>query len=358
MGMQLPEWVRGMFLVVTGDGWPEADEDALWALAREWAGVGNAAAGLQVRMLEPVRGVRRTDWDGPAARAFALAGQGPAGLAGRQVQGLAAGSLRVSDFIYETGVNVQYMKIIVLEELVLLAGQIAHLVAMAVPTGGASLAAVPGLQALGQVFARLAQSRLCAWLLSVAAGEVLQLALDSLAQAVQLAARTRTHWDEALTENAAITGAVGGVLGPVVHGAVAGLVGRGAVGQVVGSAVHEFGTSAVTGAVTGQGFVGSPWDVTAGATEGAVDAAGQAVGRRRRHGGSPPVLDVEVAVPPAVSIGRSVPASVMGDASGGFPAGGAGDQRPVSRVSTDPAQTVPVSEMSQRSAEIAPPAAR
>ena len=41
MGMQLPAWVREMFLVVTGDGWPEADEDALWALARAWATIGD-----------------------------------------------------------------------------------------------------------------------------------------------------------------------------------------------------------------------------------------------------------------------------------------------------------------------------
>ena len=356
MGMQLPEWARETFLVVTGDGWPEADEDALWALAGEWAGVGNVVDGLHVRMMEPVRGVRRTDWDGPAAQAFALAGQGSAGLVRQQVQGLAAGSMQVSDFIYQTGVNVQYMKIIVLEELVLLAAQIAHLIAMAVPTCGASMAAVPGLKALGQLFARLAQWRLCAWLMSAAAGEVLQLALDSMAQAVQLAMKTRTHWDEALTENAAITGAVGAALGPVVHRAVAGLVGRGALGQVVGSAVHEFGTSAVTGAVTRQGFVGSPWDVTAGATEGAVDAAQRAVAQRRRHGVIPPLLDV--AVPTDVLTGLSADAPVEGADPGVSPTGGgAGSQQPVSRVSTDQAQTAPVSEIPQPSPEAAPQAA-
>jgi hypothetical protein len=44
------------------------------------------------------------------------------------------------------------------------------------------------------------------WIMSLAMGEVMQLALDSIAQAAQLTAGTRTRWDEALTANAAITG--------------------------------------------------------------------------------------------------------------------------------------------------------
>ena len=50
MGMQLPEWARTMFLVATGDGWPEADEDGLWALSREWSGVSGVLAEVRERL--------------------------------------------------------------------------------------------------------------------------------------------------------------------------------------------------------------------------------------------------------------------------------------------------------------------
>ncbi len=293
MGMQLPEWARKTFQIATGDGWPEADEDALWALAREWATIGGAIDALQYQLMEPARAVRRTDWDGPAARAFALAGQAPAG---RQLAGLATGSHDVSGFIHQTGVNVQYMKIIVLQELVLLAAQIAQLLGLSGATFGASLTAIPALAALGRLLARLATYRLSMWIMSLAMGEAMQLAIDSIAQAAQLAAGTRRHWDEALTANAAITGAVSGVLGPIAQGAAGRLFDpgrvKGALGsdltagvrQVVGSAAHEYLTSGVTGAVTGQGWTGSPWDLTAGATEGTVEAFTRI---RRRHGGLP-----------------------------------------------------------------------
>ncbi len=294
MGMQLPEWARKMFQITTGDGWPEADEDALWALAREWAAVGGAIGTLQYQLMQPVRGVRRSDWDGPAARAFALAGEAPAG---RQLAGLATGSHDVSDFIHQTGVNVQYMKIIVIEELVLLAAQISQLLWLSGATFGASLAGIPGLAALGRMLARLATYRLGMWIMSLVMGEAMQLALDSIAQAAQMAAGTRRHWEKALTANAAITGGVSGVLGPIAQGAAGRLFNpervKGALGrdltaglrQVAGSAAHEYFTSGVTGVVTRQGWTGSPWDLTAGATEGTVEALTQL---RHRRGGLPP----------------------------------------------------------------------
>ncbi len=294
MGMQLPEWMRTMFLVASGDGWPEADEDQLWALAREWAALGDAIDALQVQAVEPVRATRRTDWDGPAADAFAVAGNG---LGGQQLSGLGAGSRNVAGFIYRTGVNVQYMKIIVLEELLILAAQIAQLVTMAGPSFGASLAAAAGLKAFGRYLARAAVTGLNAFIASLAISEGLQLGVDAIGQTVQLALRTRRHWDRALTVDAAIVGAVGGVLGPVVHhgvGASLAMI-KGGVGAslsgIVGNASHEYLTSGVSGAITGRGWSGTPWDVTAGATEGTIEALTR---RRSHHGALPadPTLDI------------------------------------------------------------------
>jgi hypothetical protein len=40
VSIQLPEWARTMFLVLTGDGFPEADEDDLRVLAAGWKSAG------------------------------------------------------------------------------------------------------------------------------------------------------------------------------------------------------------------------------------------------------------------------------------------------------------------------------
>ena len=99
---------------------------------------------LHLTMLEPIRVVRRSDWDGPAERVFALA---------RQHLSSAVADMRtvtqdVARFIDDTATTVQYMKILVLEQLVILAGQIAHLLATSYSTFGASVPAAGELAAL------------------------------------------------------------------------------------------------------------------------------------------------------------------------------------------------------------------
>ncbi len=307
MGMQLPEWTRTLFLIASGDGWPEADEDQLWALARQWTALGDTVDALQTRVAEPVRAMRRTDWDGPAVAAFGMA---RGGLTGQQLSGMAVGSQNVAGFVHQTGVNVQYMKIIVLEELLLLAGQIAHLLAMAGPSFGGSLAAVAGLKALGEYLARAGVTWLNAAIASLAISEGLQLGVDAIGQSVQLALHTRRRWDFALTVDASIVGAVGGMLGPLVDrglgaplGMIKGRVGEG-LSRVVTNASHEYLTSGTSGAVTGRGWTGTPWDATAGMTEGTVDALGRA---RRHHGAMPSGAALTMASLPAVDTVGAAP---------------------------------------------------
>ncbi len=390
MGMQLPAWVRQMFLVVTGDGWPEADEDALWALARAWVGIGDTVDEQRQKLADltlATRATRRTDWDGPAAEAYAVAGAGLGG--GGPLAAMASAAYAVAAFVYGTGVNVQYMKIIVLEELVLLAAQIAQLVAAAPATGGASLPTVAALQRLGQLYARLMQSKLIQTIMVLAVGEAMQLALDAFAQAAQLAAGTRHRWDTDLTENAAIVGAIGGALGLAGQGALAGLMKaakvsptlsgylqhrtgtlsdaerilhrRSVIGQsfaqVPVGAAHEYLTSGVTGAVTGQGWIGTPWDATAGATEGVVDGLSRL--KRNLH---PAMPLVEFRALPGVE----VPAASLDQGNHGpSPAGvpptgstGTGGEQTTSRApAPSPAQSRPGAPTSSPEAP-APPTRR
>ena len=306
MGMQLPDWVGTMFLVMTGDGWPEADEDELWALARAWVDLGDALTGLEQRIVDPVRAVRRTDWDGPAAHAFAAAGDAPASAGGRQLAGLPQGARDMADFVHDTGVNVQYMKLIVIGELLILGAQIAYLIAMSPWSLGASTAAVPALQSAGRSFALVAMGKLA---MSIGSSGVAQLGLDAAVQLTQLGLRTRKRWDLRLMESAAIAGAVGGTLAPGLGAlgrfaakGVRPLLGRTAADgmkHVVSGAVHEYLTSAGTSMATGHGWVGTPWDLTAGATGGALEAV-----RGRQHGGQSPgstILDTLRGLSPPVA---------------------------------------------------------
>ena len=362
MGMQLPEWVRTMFMVTTGDGWPEADEDGLRALAREWSSVAEVIDGLEQRLSEPVLVGRRGGWGGPAADSYTAAQLVLAGPRSPQLTALGTGSRELSTFIDDTSASVEYMKLIVAGQLVILAGQIAYMASMAVSTFGASAAGIPAVQAAGRAFAVTAVRQLVT---ALAVGEVLQVGLDASIQALQkFALHTRREWDESLTINAAITGAVGAALGPAL-GALGSVASR-AVSQAVGktaaeaveqigvSAVHEYATAVGTGLVTGQGYIGKPWDLTAGATDGATDAAGHLL-RRRRGGAAPDVStlpDITVPVTPVHYDGapQTVPSantSPGSPATGGSPTSPAttpvnlGEARPVAvaaPATLDPAE--------------------
>ncbi len=296
-----------MFLVTTGDGWPQANENGLRALAREWSSVAEVIDGLEQRLREPVLVGRRGGWGGPAADSFAAAGEVLAAHGNQQLTALVQGSRELSTFIDDTGANVEYVKLIVLGQLVILAGQIAYLASMAGPTFGVSTMGMPSLQAAGRAFSVTAVRQL---LVSIGAAEVLQVGLDVTVQALQkFVLHTRREWDDQATSTAAITGAVSAVLAPVM-GALGGVASRAAsqVGgktaaeaaeQVGVGAVHEYGTAAGTGLVTGQGCAGTLWDLTAGATGNAPDAAGQLL--RRRRGGPAFVVptgpDIAVSLP-------------------------------------------------------------
>ena len=130
---------------------------------------------------------------------------------------LAAGFEEMGQFLHRVALQVQYMKIIVIEELIILAAEIAYLIAMIPWTFGASAAGVAALQVFGRASAMQLLRQMA---ISIAGSEVLQVGLDVTVQLAQMAEgwRGSREWDWGLTKSAAITGAVGGVLGPLSEG--------------------------------------------------------------------------------------------------------------------------------------------
>ena len=291
MGVEVPGWAGRMFHVVTGDAWPAADEDEVRDLAGLWFTI---AAEFQRFAPEVADAADCLVSSGVVAGNAQAALRNTVGIVtgegGLTVEKLAAGFEEMGRFLQGVALQVQYMKIIVIEELIILGAEVVYLVAMIPWTFGASAAGVGVLQVLGREFARQVLRQVA---FSVATSVVLQVGLDVVAQVAQMAEgwRGSGEWDGELTRSAAVTGVVGGVLGPVFVGLgyfparwLGRVVGRdvGGVGaNVVVGAGHEYVTDGVSGWVQDGRWRPDRFSATAGGLdEGITSVAG--VGRRKR----------------------------------------------------------------------------
>ena len=246
MGLKVPDWVGKTFHVLTGDGWPEADEDQIRALGELWLGIAEEVRQFGSEVTDAANYlVSSSALSGNSQEALRQAVAQVTGDGGLTMEKLAIGFEEMGNFLHHLAMQVQYMKIIVIEELIILAAQIAYLIAMIPWMFGASAAGVAALMAFGREFAVMALRALAT---SIVISEVLQVGLDAIAQLSQMATgwRGSDEWDSNLTKSAAITGLVGGVLGPIFQGL--GHFPARLVGAMVGHAAGEIGTSVVKGA--------------------------------------------------------------------------------------------------------------
>ncbi|HET9654527.1 MAG TPA: hypothetical protein VFP72_04185 [Kineosporiaceae bacterium] len=294
-----------MFHVLTGDGWPAVDEDEINDLAQLWL-----AAGRELMQIAPeVTAAARWLADsgalvGDAQKALAQSVALVTGDGDLALEKLAAAYGELGNYLHGVAVQTQYMKIIVIEELIILAAQILYLLAMIPWTFGASAAGIAALQAFGWQFAGAVLKQL---VIAVATGEVLQLGLDAIAQFAQIMERQtghsigRTAWDKNLTASAAITGAIGGALGPIMQGlghyptkalghALGGVLGKNAgheaghwAGETIKGAAHEWLTDGMSGAAQHQGWNPDPFSTTAGALDEGISGAAGLGGRKGGH---------------------------------------------------------------------------
>ena len=291
MGLEVPPWVAEMFHVLTGDGWPAADESEITDLAQLWFTIGADLMRFAPEVTQSARSLADSGaLVGDSRRAITQTVAVVTGDGTLTLEKLAAGFEEMGQYLHEVALQVQYMKIIVIEELILLAGQIAYLIAMMPWTFGASAAGIATLQVFGRAFAMALMRQL---VVAIAIGEVLQVGLDAIAQLAQIANgwRKSGEWGWNLTTSAAITGAVGGVLGPVFEGL--GHVPAHWLGKTIGhdlaeisanvvkGAGHEYITDGASGLVQNGQWSPDTFSLTAGAAdEGITAVAGN--GRRSR----------------------------------------------------------------------------
>jgi hypothetical protein len=213
MAIEVPEQVQGLFLVLTGERWPTANEDQLREVGEAW---GTASKRLESElapyMLQVVRAIR-TSFTGKSAIKFADMMAPYVADPPMYIPQAAEQFNQLKQFLLDASTQVEYVKIISIEELILLILQIAWAIAEAFWTGGGSMAWLAARMAIVRFLLKTLWGRLILqFLLAELFGIAFQLALDVLTQAIQFAKHTRHSWDVQATISAVEVGVVGGAL--------------------------------------------------------------------------------------------------------------------------------------------------
>ncbi|WP_223263752.1 TNT domain-containing protein [Rhodococcus sp. MTM3W5.2] len=176
---------------------------------------------------------------------------------------------QLSESCDTTATDVEYAKLTIIAALALLAAELAALAAAAIPTLGASTAAIPAAQIATQVAVRMVVRQLIMKLLQHAALSAAQnVLLDGAIQSLQILQGNRDRLDTGSLTSGAIEG--------FVEGAVSGGVSRfgsgSPLGQIGTETISGAAGSAASAAASGEGV--SWQDLASGAIGGGVGAAG------------------------------------------------------------------------------------
>ncbi|WP_410667105.1 toxin glutamine deamidase domain-containing protein [Amycolatopsis sp. cmx-4-68] len=306
--MEMPDAVKWLLPIVVGESWPEGDETKLRALRDAWHTASSSIAPASEAGNQAASGIR-DNWTGDGADAFVE--QWKKFVEGDEAyfKQLADATKALGDSCDQTALDVEYTKYMIIISLIVLAAQIAAMIAAAAVTFGGSTAGIAPAQVatrmtvqmlFRQLLEKLAQQgfkqvakELLEKLLKqglkkigmeILKNEAINLGMDAGIQGLQMAKGDRQSWDWSKTSDAAISGAVGGVVG-----AASGSIGRGATeglshsagGQVADAALRAGARGAVEGvaqtvgqaAVTGDLGSLTPEQLLTGASSGAVGGA-------------------------------------------------------------------------------------
>jgi hypothetical protein len=310
MAMMVSDEVRTMFLVVTGEEWPDANEDKLRALADAWDQAALRLTNELSPQLQQAVAVIRATFVGEAERAFAdrMAPfvEGPdnyLAVAGEQFSELAK-------FLRELALDVEYVKLVSILSLIALIAEIAWAIAMSFWTAGASMAWLAARFAIVRFLLRSLLGRLLMRFAQAAVfGVAFQLVIDVAAQTIQFAMGTRHQWNPKHTANAAAVGAMGAALAPplAVVGKMVSSVATGGLDKLLGKittgrdwhqpvsktvtdigieSFHETLTEALYKYATEGEFEMNPFSATSGAISGTGGALGGTIGNSLQSDGS------------------------------------------------------------------------
>ncbi|GAB2677796.1 hypothetical protein GCM10027271_43400 [Saccharopolyspora gloriosae] len=229
MPTELPAGLQKALEIVGGQPWPEGDEAGLERIAGAWESLIGAIDETAAALRKSVHGLQE-HMRGEFAESY---GDHVRGTLLPTLDGLRETARGLADQAQNTAADIQYARIMIVVQLVMLAATIALAwipgIGQALVAAAASVARVVIGRVLSQVLANIiaragttVAGRVA---LNAASGavvnEVVELSLDATVQGLQLATGKRTDWNEQFTKGAAISGAVGGAAagaaGSLVH---------------------------------------------------------------------------------------------------------------------------------------------
>ncbi|WP_434444123.1 toxin glutamine deamidase domain-containing protein [Lentzea sp. E54] len=331
----VPDEVRVLFQVLSGEEWPDADEDKLRALADAWENAANRLTGDLAPQLKHAVTTIRTTFHGQAERAFAtrmspfVEGEDNyLSIADEQFRGLAK-------FLRDLALDVEYVKLVSVLTIVSLIAEMAWAVAMAFWTGGASMTWLAARMAVVRYLLQTLIGRLVInFAQAMVFGIAFQVLIDALAQGIQYAMRTRTSWNTQNTVNAVGVGALGAALAVPLGGLgkiASGLATKGlddVLGKVAGGRdwhkdlpdiINEIGmeafqetfTEGLYTYITEGSFEMNPFSATSGAVSGATSVIGSEIGDALA-GSSGPAADFTGDGPEGLYADAGAPPAVEG----------------------------------------------
>ncbi|MEV6207293.1 nucleotidyl transferase AbiEii/AbiGii toxin family protein [Kitasatospora sp. NPDC051914] len=269
MAVELPEPLQWVLMLLAGSRWPEGDEDLMRDMARRWRAAaetvdesGRAADSAVRRALDGQQGASAEALEKQWAKlVLPVEGDKPGFF-----PGMTKACNAMADALEAMANSTETAKISIVAQLGILAYEIATAEAAAPVTAGASLATIPAAVAASRETVKQILSRLAKEILVIALKEAFQeVAINLLAQTIQLAAGNRKTLDGKELGMSAAGGAVGGAAG--------GLAGKGlgaAGNKLIGKHMDSLPAQMVHGALSDVAG-----DVAAQlATTGEVDGAG------------------------------------------------------------------------------------
>ncbi|HWO67690.1 MAG TPA: hypothetical protein VNO31_47410, partial [Umezawaea sp.] len=236
MGIEIPGAVEWLVPIVVGADWPEGDETALRRLSEAWTQAATAV-GEVVQEGNGASTAALGCMSGATSEAFEQYWkqfvEGDAYLVNLQqlCTDLASGC-------DDAALNIEYTKLSIIAALIILAAQIAAMIASAVATFGASTAGVPIAQAATRITVQMFFREL---IKQIAINVAINVGVDLAIQGGQALAGNRKSWDAGKTLDAGIAGVAAGVAGGTV----------GALSKGIGTTTSNFVQAAGRGAVEG-----------------------------------------------------------------------------------------------------------
>ncbi|MGW2398883.1 WXG100-like domain-containing protein [Kitasatospora sp. NPDC001664] len=326
MAVELPEPLQWVLLLLAGTRWPEGEEDLMREMADRWREAGKTLADVGTSVDSTIK--RALDGQqGKAAEGLSTHwAKFSVGKGTEEDPGFFPSMVKscegMAEMLDNMANSTESAKIQIVAQLGILAFEIATAEASAPFTAGASLATIPAAVAVSRVVVQQILKKLLKEALEFAAKEAAQeVAINLLAQTIQIAEGNRKGLDTKELGQSAIGGAVGGAAGGMIGkgiGAGAGKAGFGNAANSVGGKMASGAVSGVGGDVAAQ--LATTGTVDGGSLLGSGLSGGSNVGLQ--HGASALKGKFGGGDIPNVPTGGTLPGADAPPTFGGRPGGG------------------------------------